>query len=797
MQSIKCSRISLAALALAMVPNLALSQGMLEEVLVTAQKRTESLQDVPISVAAMSGEKIEQQGILDLGELTLYVPNVNINQGQAQPNIFIRGVGSGTNAGFEQSVGLYVDGVYSGRGALAAVPLTMDLTRVEIIKGPQGILFGKNTIGGAVNITTAKPNFDFEAMADALYSPDHGEQIYSAMINGEIADNVAGRLAVRYNSMDGWWDNRQLNEEGPNVDDIYARGSLLFQPVETLDILVKYEYGDFQTKAKPVVVYQSDQPLNFLGQDVFPIVDDSDEAAFDFSNETKNRTDVAVVTVNWDVDFATFTSISAYSQYDLQSQANSDFAVTPGLHRSLDEKFEQWSQELRLVSPGGEKVDWIVGAYAEHAELNIARINEALDFALSGPIAVGALISIGDPIPSKFDQDTDTYAAFGQATYSLTDTVRVTAGLRYNDEKKTLDKAVYGTLGARGVSLGSPDLIVRANPASGAIISDLRTHDWSGLDRDKQKWTWSLNTQWDVTDDAMLYASVSTGFKSGGFDEAYSGAGDVIRLSSDILTGEPNGQTIPGEDPSILNYSDETVLAYEVGAKMALLDGAAELNVALFRSEYDDLQTSSLVGDVFRVGNAGESVTQGVEVDGRWAVTDRLTLGGSVGYLDATYDNFMGATCTVPQTADPAANPGCLNEDGSNIVAGETGGQDLSGEDLLFAPEWSYNLNATYVYPLGNDLELSGSVDVNYSDEYYSALDLDPSTKHDDYTLFNARIALASVDGTWSVALLGKNLSDEKIDVWRNDVTLSNSNSYFGVPSRPRSVAIQVRYYLN
>ena len=269
MINIKRPYFPLTALALAMAPGLAMSQGMLEEVIVTAQKRTESLQDVPISVSAMSGEKINDQGITDLAELTLYIPNVNINQGQAQPNIFIRGVGSGTNVGFEQSVGLYIDGVYSGRGALAAVPLTMDLERVEVLKGPQGILFGKNTIGGAVNITSAKPDFEFEAMADALYSPDHGEQIYNVVLNGGITDNVAGRLAVRYDGMDGWWDNKLLNDEGPDTDNWYVRSSFLIDASDTLEIIAKYEYGDFQRDAKPLVVYQSDQPLNFQGADVF------------------------------------------------------------------------------------------------------------------------------------------------------------------------------------------------------------------------------------------------------------------------------------------------------------------------------------------------------------------------------------------------------------------------------------------------------------------------------------------------------------------------------------------------
>ena len=236
----------------------ALAQVLLEEVVVTAQKRAQNLQDVPISVAAMSGEKITDTGITDLQEVTLYIPNVNINQGQAQPNLFIRGVGSGTNAGFEQSVGMYIDGVYSGRGALAAVPLTMDLERVEVLKGPQGILFGKNTIGGAINITTAQPTFENAGMVDALYSDDDGEQIYNLMLNGAITESVAGRLAVRYDAMDGWWDNKELGTEGPDRDNWYGRASLLFEPSDTVEVTAKYE------SARQSLKICKDQLLNMV-----------------------------------------------------------------------------------------------------------------------------------------------------------------------------------------------------------------------------------------------------------------------------------------------------------------------------------------------------------------------------------------------------------------------------------------------------------------------------------------------------------------------------------------------------
>jgi iron complex outermembrane recepter protein len=801
MQQIKQPKFKLTVLALAMLPVSAWTAPMLEEVVVTAQKREESLQDVPISVSAMSGQKVEDNGITNLEELTLYIPNVNINQGQAQPNLYIRGVGSGTNAGFEQSVGMYIDGVYSGRGALAGVPLTMDLARVEVLKGPQGILFGKNTIGGAINITTNKPSFETEGMIDALYSDDHGEQIYHAMLNAGITDKIAGRVAVRYNAMDGWWDNEYLNKQGPDTDNWYARGSLLFEPSDTVEIITKYEYGDFQADDRPLVVYQSDQPLNYLGENVFPIVDDQDKAAFDLSDTADVRTNVAAITLNWELDFATFTSISAYSHYDRETQTNSDYAVTAGLHRTLDEEYKQFSQELRLVSPGGETIDWIAGAYYEQANLDISRVNTEIDFALSGPLTVQPLLNLPEftPVPTKFDQDTTAYALFGQLTYSLTDRVRVTGGLRYNYEEKELDKVVTNNAGVRALLFNAPETILRVNPINSQIITDVRSHNWQGLDRDKDKFTWSANVQWDATDEAMLYASVSTGFKSGGFDEAYSDAGDVIRLSDDIYTGEPNGEVVAGPGPSVIEYDDETVLSYEVGAKMGLMDGAAELNIAIFRSEYDDLQTSSLVGDVFKVGNAGEAVTQGVEIDGRWALTDRLTFGGSVAYLDASYDDFKGATCTVPQATDPLNVPGCLSPTtGENLTRplspNNPGGQDLTDEDMLFAPEWSANLNLQYIYPFDNGLELMAGVDMNYSDEYYSALDLDPNTLHDSFTRWSARIALSGNNDTWSVALIGKNLSDETTHVWRNDVPVSASNSYFAVPERPRSVAIQARY---
>jgi len=772
------------------------AQGMvLEEVVVTAQKRAQSLQDVPIAISAMSGEKIDDTGITSLEELTLYIPNVTINGGGATPNLFIRGIGSGTNPAFEQSVGMYIDGVYAGRGPLAAVPTTMDLERVEILKGPQGILFGKNTIAGAINITTAKPSDEFEGMLEALYEPDHEEQQYNLMLTGPLTDTLAGRLAVRYDAMDGWWDNVTNGDQGPDMSNWYARGSLRWDASDTVEIHTKYEYGDFNRDARPTVVYQSDfiGQENFAGSVPFPVKSDTDKGAGDIGDDNETETNVFAVTVNWDVNFATFTSISAYSGYDMDRNENSDIAAVASINRSLSESYDQYSQELRFVSPGGEAVDWIAGGYYQYSELDISRRNEALDFALSGPLGVrGALLQTEAPIPSTFEQDSDSWAIFGQATWNATDVLRVTGGIRYNEETKDLDKVTEQD--QLKIRVPGTDLSFLANPLTGDLVDDLRQHSFTNLSRDEDKWTFSGSLQWDATDNAMLYASVSTGFKGGGYDENYSNEGEFVRKANPV-TGELTGEVREGTDASVLNFDDETVVAYELGAKMGLLDGAAEVNVAIFRMEYDDLQVSSLVGDVYEVGNAGEAISQGVEIDGRWLLTERLTIGGSVAYLDGSYDDFKGATCTVPQTTDPANNPGCLRDDGSNIeVPLEAGGQDLTDETLLFAPDWSANINAQYVMPLTASMELITSVDVNYTDEFYSALDLDPSTVHDDATKVNARIALASLDDSWSVAIIGKNLTDEDTQMWKNDVPTTDSNSYFGIPERPRSIAIQARY---
>ena len=762
----------------------------LDEIIVTAQKRVESLQDVPISVATMTGEKIDDIGITSLQELTQYMPNVTVNAGAGTPNLFVRGVGSGTNQGFEQSVGMYTDGVYAGRGPLAAVPTTMDLERVEVLKGPQGILFGKNTVAGAINATSAKPTDKFEGMVESTYELEHGAQQYNMVLSGPLTDSLSGRLAVRHDAPgDGWWENVTTGDEGPNHDNWYTRGSLRWVASDSLEVSAKYESGDFKSDTTQAVVYQSDfaGQTNFAGVVPFPVISDRDKGAGDAGSRKETNTEVFALTVDWELDFATFTSLTAYSAYDLLSAGDTDINAAPSIHRTRTEDFEQFSQEMRLVSPGGETIDWITGAYYQRNELDISRRLDTLDFAQSGPLSSAPLYNPGSSVPTIFDQEGESWAVFAQGTWNVSDTLRLTLGLRYNKDSKDLDKITDSTGLLSRTLIGFSPINTK-----GELIADLRSHSFTDLSREEDKTTYSTNIQWDATVDTMLYASVGTGYKGGGFDEAYSGPGYEIRRFHPTLGQLPS---VPGNDPSILEYESEEVLSYEIGAKMSLLDGAAELNAAVFKMEYNNLQTSSLVGDAFLVGNAGESISQGVELDGRIMLSKRLAVGGAVAYLDAHYKHFSGATCTTPQAMDPTNNPGCLLEDGSNIVvAGQKGGQDLKDKTMVFAPDWSANLYAKYVIPIDSTMELSSTMDMNYSGEFYSALDLDPNTQHDDAIIINARIALTNTDDNWILALVAKNLTDEKTYTWKSDVPVTNSNSYYGVPERPRSIALQARY---
>jgi outer membrane receptor protein involved in Fe transport len=716
----------------------------LEEVIVTAQKRAESLQDVPISVAAMSGDKIRDAGIMTIEDLSAYVPNFTMTESAVGNVVFIRGVGSGINQGFEQSVGMFIDGVYLGRSQQFRAPF-LDVGMVEVLKGPQGTLFGKNTIAGAVNITTMRPSDEFEGEVSAFYEPEYDTQEYTAILSGPLTDTLAARLALRKSTSDGYMENVLTGNDEPERDEEIARLTLAWSPTSQLEVVTKLETGSFDVDGRVIQVGTADGVFGGanLGDAIFnqfgPVEDgkiNQKKASRGFLPEaTDTSYDLATVTVDYDVDGYTLTSVTGYSSYEYDEWSDVDFTALALLDQGYDQDFDQFSQELRITSPLGQTIEYIAGLYYQTNEL---------DHQTVIPVAL-AEAGIGAPpftLVRPFKQESDTLAVFAQGTWNIRHDLRMTAGLRWSQEDKDAEQGAYA----------ADFLSDNPNPALAPVAASILgavEHAYSAS-RSENHLSPSLNIQYDLSNDIMVYASASQGFKAGGFNEAEN-TGVIDRFE----------------------YEEEEATSFELGSKMSLLDGAAELNGALFYTEYDDRQVSAFEGTNFVVGNAAKSITQGIELDGRWAATGNLTLSSSVSYLDSEFDDFTDAGCTAAQT---------------RVSMGPCT-QDLSGEVTEFAPKWSANVAAEYIARLSEYLDLRLQLDANYSDKYFFAQDLDEFESQDAYTKINARIGLGGSDGMWEVALVGKNLTDKRTLSHGNDIPLFNG-AHFSFLEEPRTVAV-------
>jgi outer membrane receptor protein involved in Fe transport len=720
-------------LALSAVLAPALHAAVLEEVTVTAQKREQSLQDVPISVSVTSGEKLDNMSIGGLEELSASIPNVTIAENATQDSITIRAIGSGANHGFEQSVGTFIDGVYFGRGRSSRAPF-LDVERVEILKGPQGVLFGKNTIAGALNITTRKPTDEFEGSIEGEYFDGDESYAVTGIVSGPLSDSVSGRLVAKYSEADGYIDNLATGANEPEVEETLVRASLYWSATDRLEVHLKGEMAQHDVTGRHMQMVEGG-PIRPLYESVDPNYEQKLDDKRSVNNpifgvdyddtEAQNLT----LTLNYEADNFRLVSVTAYVGYEYDNNIPANFAANiETAAKRYDEEHEQFSQELRLESNTDGAFEYIVGAFYQ---------TETVDHLQHFDFDTAQGIADGFPLPpfigrSAYDleQDTDSLALFGQLTWHASDRLRATLGLRYTDDEKDLDfqQTTSGQL-----------------PFPSRSVNDSRGDD---------ALTPSVSVQYDLGEDTMLYASFSQGFKSGGFDFE-SGA----------------------------DFEDETVDAWEAGVKSHLAGGSVELNASVFSSEFDDLQVAAWNGQTFVTSNAAKATTEGVEVDARWQISEDWMLSGALAYLDASYDDFTDAVCTAAQQVQHAIDTG---------MPPGTCTQDLSGKELQFAPEWSGTLNLEYVHSFSGGLELAAIVGLDYTDAYYTALDLDPHSQQDSFTKFNARVQLAGESG-WSVALVGKNLSDETTTTWVNDVPFFRG-AFFGAMDAPRTVGVQARY---
>ncbi len=779
------SVMAVAVSAIALTTNAA----TLEEIVVTAQQRAESLQDVPVSVAAVTAKKISDSGIVDLQGLSELVPNFSINETGISTTVTIRGISSGINSGFEQSVGMYNDGIFYGRDQLARVPM-IDMERVEVLRGPQGILFGKNSIAGAVSQISAKPTDEFEGSVTALYEPDHGETDLRMVLSGPLTDNLSGRLAVMTRELDGYVKNTELGVDEQNEDEQVVRATLRWDVNDSVTATLKSSQSTFDVLGRNMEVYQSFGHLEALNS-----VYNSPTAPWSVDTElnyiadnnghfSNNEVNNSTLTVDWDLEGLTLTSVTGYVDYEFTESCDCDFTGAPVFDAGRQEEYQQLSQEFRLTSDLGSNFDYIAGLFFQDTDLTYADqiqlpdptvVNTAL-----GLLGAGALqpFAPGSSTDRTFNQEGEVIALFAQGTWSVSEALRLTVGGRYTEEKKDANRQQRHKANATFGGQYMP--AVTADPVSGAYnvlygIFAIEAYDQINGKLDDSSFSPVVTMEWDANPDTMVYATWTKGYKSGGFDARSNGHPDAS-----VNNGLKSGAAITGS----WEFANEEATSVELGSKMSLADGAAELSVAWYMTDYTDLQVSQFDGTLgFNVTNAGEAKVKGIEADGRWALTDNITLTGSVAYLDFNYEKFPNSQCYFQQE----------DTDGDKLC-------DAGGKRKEFTPELQANLGAAWASEMSNGLELNASLDVSFMDEYLYAANLDPRSKQDAYSMVNARIALAGSEGAWELALLGRNLTDETVINFGGNTPLGGTltggagNSYYAFVNRPRNIALQVNY---
>lgn len=439
--------VAAAALSAALGSVPALAQ-QLDVITVTAQKREQAVTEVPISISVVTGETLDDFEIAKLDDLQLSVPNFQVTQTGIGTQMYIRGIGTGNDPAFEQSVAQFIDGVSYGRARLTRAPF-FDLERVEVLRGPQSVLFGKNTTGGALSLITARPTTEFEAGIDLTYMFDTEDATLDAHVSGPLSDNLSGRIAIRAADSGGFVATPNLGEDGPQNEDFAIRGTLFFTPTDNFDATLKVEHNSFDTTGREIEVSQDvatgpityAQALEAVGltgamtNTRFDFIRDADAA--EYSNNTVSN---VTLTTNTDFEAGTLTTVTGYVSYDRDELADLDFTNYYILTGLVAEEYEQFSQEIRFSSDTRERLSWIGGVYFQTSSL------ENGDVTGFGPaianLGFAPLANVG--LERAYEQDSTAYAVFAEGTFNVSERFRLIGGLRWTYEEKDASRQGRG-----------------------------------------------------------------------------------------------------------------------------------------------------------------------------------------------------------------------------------------------------------------------------------------------------------------------------------------------------------------
>ena len=706
--------------------------GGLEEIVVTAQKRAESAQDVPIALSVFGAEDLRAANIRRIEEIVLRTPNftmMRVNVGE--PQFYIRGVGSNSDsAAGDPTVGVFQDEIYIGRISGAAFDV-FDMQRVEVLRGPQGTLFGRNTSGGAVNFIPNRPEQDFFASADlSLGNYDSIEA--RAVLNGGITDSLAGRLSVSRREHSGYSENITTGADLDDEDNWSARGQLLFTPSDTSRLLLGYDFvkDDNSGNARvPYPVFDTGQvgPVNnlVLGalRRLWPVGSDV-RKAYSVPESYQER-DINGLTVRFESDasYGSWTLLGGWRKVELSWYEDLDGLKPYGppttswvlQNRNItDEDAEQYSLEARLASPADSRVQWVTGLYYFTEEVNR---NETFRTQFS------LIPAAGGDVTFLQDVDSSTYAAFGQLTYPFTDALSVTAGLRYSNDDKDAHQLARNNV---------PTDTTPGIPLFPGQPYDIQADDsWSST-------TGKLAVDYRLGAGHLLYASASKGFKSGIFPSQNNQVNTV-------------GEATPPEE----------VWSYEAGAKTEWFDNTLRVNLAVFYMDYQDLQLFRLDSALRLVTFTRDTTNKGAELEVLAAPAEGLQVGLNAAYLDATVD-----------------------------------GSPEDGAQLPRAPEYSFGGFAQYQWPFaGGNMALRADfkwTDDYRTELAYVTVPATPTspaadaanariTEVQSFALLDARLSYAPGDGNLEFSLWGKNLTDETYPTHIIPF-LGNGVSIFGPP---------------
>jgi iron complex outermembrane recepter protein len=801
------------------------AERQVEEVVVTATRRETALQSVAVAVTAVGAQALQDAGVKDIRDLQQLAPSlqVPVSENSGSVTARLRGVGTqGSNPGLESSVGVVIDGVVRARNSLAFSDLG-EIRAIEVLRGPQGTLFGANTSAGLINVNTKKPSFEYGASGDATYGNYNLGGIGLGITGPLIEDKVAGRLYVTARARDGYVTvENGVNGLDESNDMAYAaaRGQLLFTPNESFDARLIVDVSSrseaccagvvFQTDTRPV---SSTAIINKISPNALRSGKQLEKNVASANRSYGQDIDENGVSLemNLDIGPGKLTSITAQRNWKRVGGADSDYTGADLVYSLKSEgagsEFDNFTQEFRYAGNVG-KLDYLVGAFYLNERIDVhSRFRIGSDYQtyigalLSGanalnPAATNASLArvvetvglapgssragltAGGGQTDDYVQDSRALSVFTHNIFEVNDALNFTLGLRYTSQEKDF-RADYQTTG--NGSCRAFETQFGLNPTAnagalagvvGAVCAPWLRSTLDNLDhrqsKEENEWSGIFSTAYQFAENINTYASYSRGYKAGGFnlDRSFSSLVNGVNVS--VVSGPVGNQTVAQPDTS---FAAETVDAFEIGLKTQWFNKALTANIAIFHQTFENYQLNTFTGISFVVTEVPEVISQGVEIDYFLRTPiDGLTVSGGLAYTDAKYGKNLGS----------ASDPTSFIGRNPNLYY-------LPGSQLTSAPEWTFGSAISYERPMFSDNAVFKSyVDFRYNSEYLTGSNLDPRKTQSGFTLVNGRLALSTRDERWTAELWGRNLTDKRYaQITFDSVLQGDSASLVPVSGQP------------